>query len=29
MFQEERVARLVASLIRTRLEKMGHALRDA
>ncbi len=29
MFQEERAARLVASLIRTRFEKMGHLLRDA
>jgi|GEM_PF-1010412 len=29
MFQEEPLARRVASLIRTRLEQMGHALRDA
>jgi hypothetical protein len=29
IFQEEGLARQVASLIRTRLEKMGHHLRDA
>jgi hypothetical protein len=29
LFQEEPVTRQVASLIRGRLEKMGHPLRDA